>query len=136
MQKEQITCPNCKRVLSKFNAYHYCKAIEIDDLFLNKPDEVILIFDKLLQAIEQLENVAMSGTKNCVVFVRNKTFLVAKPMRTCLEIKFYSTDIIDDEELYKCHLWNSKYEGIIRPKSEFELKPKFIQYIKDSYKIS
>uniref|UniRef100_UPI00404ACBF3 DUF5655 domain-containing protein n=1 Tax=Flavobacterium sp. TaxID=239 RepID=UPI00404ACBF3 len=118
------------------NSYHYCKEVAIDELFLKKSDEVVLVFDRLLEFLSEYENVEISATKNCVVFVRNKTFVVAKPMTKCLEIKFYSNDPIDDEDLYKCHLWSSKYESIIRIENETQLKSKHFKYFKNSYLIS
>ncbi len=136
MIKEKNICPHCKRILHNINAYHYCKEVAIDDLFLKKPDEVLLAFDRLLEHVAAWENVEISATKNCIVFVKNKTFLVAKPMTKCLEIKFYSSEIIDDESLYKCHLWNSKYEGIIRVQNEEALTPQYFDYFRASYSIS
>ncbi|MFY7732728.1 MAG: DUF5655 domain-containing protein [Bacteroidia bacterium] len=134
--KEKFTCPQCKRVLRSLNSYHYCKEVAIDDLFLNKSDEIVLIFDKLLAYLSSFENIEISATKNCIVFVRNKTFLVAKPMTKCLEIKFYANEPIDDNELYKCHLWSSKYEAILRLQTVNEFKEKHFQYFNNSYQIS
>jgi hypothetical protein len=136
MTKKRTVCPSCKRVLRNPNAYHYCKQVDIDDLFVNKSDEILLAFDRLLQVVAEWQAVEISGTKNCVVFVRNKTFLVAKPMTKCLEIKFYATKPIEDDGLYKCHLWNSKHEGIIRVQNENELNQKHFQYFENSYSIS
>jgi hypothetical protein len=136
MVKEKHICPSCNRVLRNVHAWHYCKEVNIDDLFLNKTDEIILAFDKVLQTVAEWQDVEVSGTKNCVVFVKRKTFLVVKPMTKCLEIKFYASEAIDDEDLYKCDLWNSKYAAVIRIKKEDELKPKHFQYFKNSYLIS
>lgn len=133
---ERISCPKCNRALRSKNSYHYCKEVAIDELFLKRSDEVVLIFNRLFEHLSVLENIEISATKNCIVFVRNKKFVVAKPMTKCLEIKFYSNEPIEDEDLYKCHLWSSKYEAIIRLQHENELKPKHFQYFQNSYLIS
>ena len=133
---ERIVCPHCERKLRNINAWHYCKKIEIDELFIDKPDEVLLAFDTILQKVSSWENVEISATKNCIVFVKNKTFLVLKPMQKHLEAKFYSNNIFDDEALYKCSLWSSKYEGIMRFENENQLSQKFFHYVKNSYQIS
>ncbi len=133
MTKVRIICPSCKRVLRSVSAYHYCQEVAIDDLFLTKSDDILLSFDKLVQHVAPWEDVEISATKNCIVFVRNKTFLVAKPMTKCLEVKFYSPQLIEDENFYKCQLWNKKYEGIIRVQNERELTPVFFNYFKESY---
>ncbi len=133
---DRIICPECNRALRNINSYHYCKEVVIDDLFLRKSDEIILVFDRLLEYLSSFEAIEISATKNCIVFVKNKTFVVAKPMTKCLEIKFYSNNYIEDEDLYKCHLWNSKYECIIRIHNENEFLPKYLNYFKNSYQIS
>jgi Domain of unknown function (DUF5655) len=136
MTKEKHICPSCNRILRNPKAWHYCHEVNIDDLFMNKSDAILLAFDRLLQIVAEWKDVEMSATKNCVVFVNNKTFLVAKPLTKFLEIKFYANEHIEDDDLYKCHLWSSKYEGIIRIQNEIELKPKHFQYFKNSYLIS
>jgi hypothetical protein len=135
MKKREI-CPNCQRVLRRVNAFHNCKRVEIDELFVNKPDVVLLAFDTLSVIISTWDDVEMSATKNCIVFVRDKTFVVAKPMSRFLEIKFYSNDWIEDEGLHKCRLWSNKYECIIRVQSEDDFTPKHFDYFRKSYLIS
>ncbi len=136
MNNEIAICPKCNRQLRNINAWHYCAEVSMDDLFADKPDEVVLVFDELFQKISTWDNVAVSATKNCIVFVKNKTFFVVKPMTKFLEVKFYSTEPIEDEQLYKCSLWNSKYEGIIRLQNTQQLNVKIFNYIKESYLIS
>ncbi len=136
MSISRVICPKCNRSVRNLNSYHYCMEVFIDDLFQNKPDEVMLAFDRLLSEVSMYEDIEVSATKNCIVFVRNKTFLVVKPMKKCLEIKFYATCFLEDDELYRCTKWNSKFEGILRVTDEEFLKPKHFQYIKNSYQIS
>ena len=136
MNNEITNCPKCNRQLKNVNAWHYCAEVSMDDLFAEKPDDVLLVFDELFQRVSTWDNVAISPTKNCVVFVKNKTFLVVKPMTKCLEVKFYATAPIEDEQIHKCTLWNSKYESIIRLQNSQQLNPKIFNYIKESYQIS
>ena len=133
---EKIVCPHCERKLRNINAWHYCKKIEIDELFIDKSDEIVLAFDTILQQVSSWENVEISATKNCIVFVKNKTFLVLKPTKKHLEAKFYSNTFLDDEALHKCSVWNSKHEGIMRFEHENQLSQNFFEYVKKSYKIS
>lgn len=136
MTTSRTVCPNCKRVLRNVNTWHYCKEVEIDTLFIDKSDEIVLAFDQILQVVADWENVELSATKNCVVFIRNKTFLVIKPMKKWLEVKFYSNEMIDDEDLHKCELWSSKYQGILRLENKEQIKTNYFHYFKSSYLIS
>ena len=133
---EKHICPNCKRVLRKANAWHYCKEVAIDDLFVDKTDEVVLAFDRIYQHFIDQEDIDISATKNCVVFLRNKTFLVVKPMKKWLEVKFYSTRVIDDDSLHKCEMQGKKYHCIIRFENEHQINQRLFEYFEDSYEIS
>ncbi|MCB0646127.1 MAG: hypothetical protein KDC49_05670 [Saprospiraceae bacterium] len=136
MAVERTICPHCKRPLRNAKAWHYCEEVSMDDLFADKSDTILLIFDAVMQEVVKWEDVEMSATKNCVVFVRNKTFLVVKPMTKFLEIKFYSEAFIEDDDLYKCTLWNNKHHGILRISHENELKSSHFQYFRESYLMS
>ena len=133
---EKHICPNCQRKLRNVNAWHYCKQVDMDGLFERKSDAIVLMFDIILQQVADWEDVEVSATKNCIVFVRNKTFLVIKPMTKWLEVKFYSDALIDDAILHKCAAWNSKFEGVARFENEDQISSAFFQYFKNSYAIS
>ena len=136
MNKENNICPKCNRKLRNINAWHYCAKVSIDDLFADKSDEILLVFDEILQRVSTWDNVDVSATKNCVVFVKNKPFLVIKPMTKFIEIKFHALEPIEDEDLHKCIIWNGKYEGIFRLQNTQQLNNKIFNFIKESYQIS
>jgi hypothetical protein len=128
-------CPNCNRVLRSANAWHYCAEVEIDDLFLDKTDEIVLAFDNIYQHYMDREDVDISATKNCVVFLRNKTFLVIKPMKKWLEVKFFSEEFIEDDSLHKFGKQGKNYYGILRFESEHEINQRYREYFQASYEI-
>ena len=47
---EGVICLKCKRKLRNINAWYYCQEVDIDDLFLNKSDDIVLAFDRRCQA--------------------------------------------------------------------------------------
>lgn len=130
------TCPKCNRPLRNPKGWHYCKEVSIDSLFEGKKEELILIFDKILVELVRWENTEVSATKNCIVFLRNKTFLIIKPMKTQLDLKFYLDSPNNNYPICKSVLWNNKYETHIRLKSIDELDATVFKYLKGSYKIS
>ncbi len=130
------TCTKCERELRNPNQWHNCVKVNIGDLFKNKAEELEFIFDRVLAEIIDWENVAVSATKNCVVFVHHKTFLIVRPMKTQLDIKFYSEKEQNDFPIIKSSIWNSKYENHIRISSLNELTNEIYGFIKQSYQIS
>lgn len=130
------TCPKCERELRNPNQWHNCVKVNIGDLFENKAKELEFIFDRLLAEIIDWENIAVSATKNCIVFVHHKTFLIVRPMKTQLDIKFYSEKEQNDFPIIKSLIWNSKYENHIRISTLDELTTEIYSFIKKSYQIS
>ena len=130
------TCPKCERELKNKNQWHNCVKVPIDSLFKGKAEELSFVFDKLLAEIIDWENVVVSATKNCIVFVHNKTFLVIKPMKTMLDIKFYSGEEQNEFPIIKSVIWNSKFENHIRLAGLDEVTTTIFSLIKRSYKIS
>jgi hypothetical protein len=129
-------CPNCERELKHLDQWHYCIKVDIDDLFKGKPAEIELIFDKLLSEIVDWDNIIISATKNCIVFVHNKTFLVVRPMKNQLDIKFYSKKELNIFPIFKSVLWNNKFENHLRISNIDELSSNIYSLIKKSYEIS
>ncbi|MEY4834859.1 MAG: hypothetical protein RI980_974 [Bacteroidota bacterium] len=130
------TCPKCERELKNPNQWHNCVKVNIGDLFKNKAEELEFIFDRLLAEIINWENIVVSATKNCIVFVHHKTFLIVRPMKTQLDIKFYSEKEQNDFPIIKSLIWNSKYENHIRISTLDELTTEIYSFIKKSYQIS
>jgi uncharacterized protein YndB with AHSA1/START domain len=130
------TCPKCERELRNPNQWHNCVKVNIGDLFKNKAEELEFVFDKLLVEVIEWENVAVSATKNCIVFVHNKTFLIVRPMKTQLDLKFYSDTEQNEFPIIKSAVWNSKFENHIRIAKLEELTTPIYNLIKKSYEIS
>jgi len=129
------TCPKCERELKNPNQWHYCIKVSMDSLFENKPEDLILVFDKLLSEIIDWENVAVSATKNCIVFVHNQTFLIVKPMKTQLDLKFYSETEQNEFPIIKSMAYSGKFENHIRVSKTEELTSEVYKFIKKSYQL-
>jgi hypothetical protein len=129
------TCPKCERELKNPNQWHNCVKVSIDSLFEGKAEELIFVFDKLLSEIVDWENVAVSATQNCIVFVHNQTFLIIKPMKKQLDLKFYSKMEMEEAPIIKSIFYSGKFENHIRISSLEELTPSVFTYIRQSYKI-
>ena len=129
------TCPKCERDLKNPNQWHNCVKVSIDTLFEGKAAELVLIFDTLLSEIIDWENVAVSATQNCIVFVHNQTFLVIKPMKKQLDLKFYSQTVKNEYPVFKSVFYSGKFENHIRISMLTELNQNIYNLIKQSYNI-
>jgi hypothetical protein len=128
-------CPKCERELSGENQMHYCAKVSLDSLFEGKSEELLLAFDKLLSLVAEWDDVAISTTPNCVVFVHRQTFLVVRPMKAVLDVKFYSEAPPTEISLYKSFIYTGRYNNQIRVSKVEELTGVLIGYIRESYKL-
>ena len=129
------TCPKCERSIKNQNQWHNCVKVDMDSLFENKAPILISIFDKLLFEIADWQNVNISATKNCVVFVKNQTFLIIRPMKKELDIKFYLPNFSDEFPIHKCVEYSGKYETHIRVSELEQISPQVFKLIKTSYNL-
>jgi Domain of unknown function (DUF5655) len=129
------TCPKCERELRNPNQWHNCVKVSIDSLFEGKSEELVLVFDKLLSEILDWKDVAVSATQNCIVFVHNQTFLIIKPMKKQLDLKFYTQNEQEELPVIKSVVYSGKFENHIRVSMLSELNHEVFQLIKQSYNL-
>lgn len=129
------TCPKCERDLKNPNQRHNCVKVSIDSLFEGKTEELVFVFDRLLSEIIDWENVVVSATQNCIVFVHHQTFLIIKPMRKELDLKFYSATEQENELVIKSIPYSSRFENHVRVSKLDNLTQTVFSFIKQSYNL-
>ena len=78
-------------------------------------------------------DVIVSASQNCIVFVHNKTFLIIRPMKKELDIKFYTSSEQSEPPVRKSTAYGGKYENHIRLARLEELDQTIFALIKQSY---
>jgi hypothetical protein len=128
-------CPKCERELPKPEQRHYCARVSLDSLFLGRPAELVLVFDKLLAEVADWDGVLVGTTPNCIVFTRRLTFLVIRPMKKELDLKFYSRAAHPEKPVLKSVASGNKFENHIRIALLDELRPALFNYLRESYQL-
>lgn len=129
------TCPKCEREFPRPEQRHYCARVSLDSLFLGRPPELVLVFDKILAEVADWEGVLVGTTPNCIVFTRRLTFLVIRPMKKELDIKFYSKTAHPEKPVVKSVAWGNKFENHIRIAQLDDLRPELFNYLRASYQL-
>ncbi len=127
------TCPKCERKIKHANQWHNCVKVELDSLFEGKEEQLIYAFDRILSEIMDWDGVAVSATANCIVFVHNQTFLIIRPMKKQLDLKFYSKVESTEFPIIKSIAYGGKFVNHIRVSSVDELTPEIFKYLRDSF---
>ncbi len=126
-------CPKCERELRYENVWHNCVKVDLDSLFEGKSKDLPFVFDKLLVEIMNWKDVIVSTSQNCIVFVHYKTFLIIRPMKKELDLKFYSKTEEENTVITKQIFYAGKYQNHIRVSSLDDITPKILTFIKKSY---
>ena len=131
------TCPKCERPLKSINQWHNCVVMDLDTLFAGKALVLQELFEIILAEVSIWEGVEISATQNCIVFLRNKTFLIIKPMKSQLNIKFYLPGRMEGEPFYRSALWGNKWEHNIRLSELGQIEGfQVLRWLRQSYEIS
>ena len=129
------TCPKCEREFAKAEQRHWCARVSLDSLFAGRKPELVLVFDKILAEVADWEGVLIGTTPNCIVFTRRLTFLVIRPMKKELDIKFYSKVAHPEKPIVQSKAWGNKFENHVRIALLDDLRPALFQYIRESYNL-
>ncbi len=129
------TCPKCDRELPWKDYRHYCQRVSLDSLFEGRSPELVLAFDKILAEVADWEKVLVGVTPNCIVFTRRVDFLIIRPMKKWLDIKFYSAVALTEKPVVKSVKAGNKYENHIRIDATDDVRPGLFVYIRESYEL-
>jgi hypothetical protein len=128
-------CPKCERELKTPKHPHYCAKVSVDSLFMGKDIELSLVFDKILAEVADWEDVLVSTTPHCIVFVHRRTFLVIRPMKKFLDVKFYSETMLHGNLIVKSTGSEGKFENHVRVATADDLKPALFGYLQQSWRL-
>lgn len=130
------TCPKCERNFKTNNQSHTCTNIDMGELFLGKPDALVLAFDTLLQLVAQWEPNSVGAAKNAIVFTSKKAWLIVRPMKLELDIKFYNDEIIVSEKVKKRSIFGENYAHHIRVTNPIQIDKELLDLIRIGHNYS
>lgn len=107
-------CPNCDRRLTKPNVWHQCIRKAPEELCVGKAPIVGLLLQQVHAWLTSFDDAAGSATQNCMVYVRQSTFAILRPMKAALDIKVYLDTEAFDFPVYKIETWGKRTAHFIR----------------------
>ncbi|QCK16560.1 DUF5655 domain-containing protein [Mangrovivirga cuniculi] len=66
-----------------------CSTKGIGELFLGKSDEMVIAYDDLTNKISQWKPYSAGASTHSIVVTSKKAWLIIKPMKNELDLKFY-----------------------------------------------
>lgn len=129
-------CPSCKRNFKSANQSHTCTTFDMGELFLGKPDALVASFDLLLQEVQDWEPMSMGAAKHSIVLTSIKAWLIVKPMKSELDLKFYNSKVLDSGRFKKVTQYNAKYAHHIRISDPMEVDRQLIDLLRIGFDYS
>lgn len=129
------TCLKCDRELPWKDYRHYCARVNLDSLFEGRSPELVLAFDQILAEVADWPEVLVGVTPNCIVFTRRVGFLIIRPMKKQLDLKFYSAMPHPEKPVIKSIASGKKFENHIRISSAEDVRAGLFVYFRESYNL-
>lgn len=129
-------CKKCERVFKVKNQSHTCTNIDMGELFLGKPDALVLALDKLLIETSNWMPNEVGVAKNTIVFTSKKAWLIVRPMKNVLDIKFYYSEELESDIIHKRSPWSNKFAHHIRVENATQLNQEVFELLRKGFDYS
>ena len=130
------TCPECNRNFKTTNQFHMCVKKDIGELFIDKPDDLVLTYDAILQATESWSPNTQGASVHSIIFTSQKAWLIIKPMKKELDVKFYYHERIESDLVKKISKMGKKYGHHLRLSNEWEVSQPVIELLRMGFDFS
>lgn len=127
------TCPKCERKFKSQNQHHICTTKDIGELFIDKPDDLVLAFDRIMTAVMRWKPNYMGASTHSIVFTNHKAWLIVKPMKKRLDVKFYHREEIESDIIAKRTTYPNKFAYHISISYEEEVTTEFLELLSMGY---
>ncbi len=129
-------CPKCDRVFQTTNQQHICVKKDVGELFIDKPDDMVLAWDTLTQIVMSWQPNTYSATTKSIVYTSKKAWLIIKPMKSELDVKFYHQDKLTSDRFKKQVSYPNKVAHHIRISHEDQVDQEVIELLKQGFENS
>jgi hypothetical protein len=110
-----------------------CTTKTIDDLFVGKPDHVVLAFESVLNITMDWEPQSIGASVNTIIFTNKKAWMIVRPMSKELDLKFYYSEPLDSGLIFKIIPYGKQFGHHIRLKSGGEVTNELIDLLRKGF---
>ena len=129
-------CDQCGRLFKTTNQSHICVVKDVGELFVDRPDELVLAWDALTQQVMEWQPHVYSASTKSIVYTSKKAWLIVKPMKYELDVKFYHDQKIESDRIKKHTDYGNKFAHHLRVKNEYQVDRELIDLLKEGYDYS
>src|SRR5438105_2514716 len=82
------TCPRCRRQFAHRNQAHSCGDFSVEQLLVDKPSDIVELYDRLADVIQSCGEVLVAPTKTRVLFKARTVFATTAICKNWLDLLF------------------------------------------------
>lgn len=131
--RELWTCPQCRRQFERQGQSHSCRPFALEQHFINRATSERL-YKKLIQDLEnQIDSFKIESLECCIHLVSGFTFGAVRIIKNKIRVEFTLSDNIQHDRFYRCVQMSAhRYLYLVDVKTEADIDPELIQWIKDA----
>ncbi len=104
------TCPRCRRQFANRNQSHSCAQFTVEQLLDGKPQEIVELYERLSDVIQQCGEVVVAPTKTRVLFKVRTVFASVAVSKNWLDVVFVLGRRLKHRRIKKAQ---EEYPGIV-----------------------
>ena len=113
-----------------------CTQKDIGELFLEKPDELVLAYDDIIQHIQHWKPFSQGASVHSIIVTSKKAWLIIKPMKKELDVKFYTDQPIASDRIKKITEYRNKFAHHIRISDPMQVDQEVFALLRDGFNYS
>jgi len=110
-----------------------CATIDIGELFIDKPDRLVLMYDAIRQVVMQWQPNYVGPSTKSIVFTNEKAWLIIRPMKKQLDLRFYLQDRYDHPRIQKHQKYSNKCAHHIRITDKYQIDEELFALLRMGY---
>jgi len=130
------TCPKCDRIFQKHNQSHICVKKDVGELFVDRPDELVLAWDKLHQSLMEWKPQAFAATTKSIVYTSKKAWLIIRPHKRFIDLRFYHSVEQNSPRIRRKVDYQNKFAHHIKVEHEDQIDGELIDLLREAFENS
>ena len=110
--------------------------MDIGELFLDKPDELVLAYAAVEEQVMQWPYNSYGRSTNTIIFTTKRAWLIIRPMKRLLDLLFFNNAPLDSPRLHQVRERGEQYAHHIRLQHEDEVNAEVLRLLKIGYDYS
>jgi hypothetical protein len=129
-------CPVCGRSFRNTHQSHSCATVPIEKHFLNRPPELKLICERILDQVRAIGTVQVNVMNGAILVAGQTTFLALKVKKDHVELEILSDREITEFPIYKTfRVSRSRVALFVKVQQRSEIDAQLMSWISEAMRI-